>query len=111
MNDTPETDAFKLDANWSPTEWFEFARRLERERDELKRWKEAVSVMPPMQEIGKEIGVVFGQTIHDKILPELIRRRETLERATEIIADLASDLNAEQVRDLKAYLMSGGDPK
>jgi hypothetical protein len=33
---TPETDAFKLDANWSPTEWFKFARRLERERDEAR---------------------------------------------------------------------------
>jgi hypothetical protein len=87
-------------------------RKLERERDQLQRWKEeAISAMPPIQEIGEEIGVVFGQPIHDKILPELIRRRETLERATEIIADLASDLSAEQVRDLKAYLMSGGDPK
>jgi hypothetical protein len=43
----------------------EFARRLERERDQL---------------------------------------REAIERAREIIADLASDLNTEQVRDLKAYL-------
>jgi len=33
---TPETDAFKLDANWSPTEWFKFARHLERERDEAR---------------------------------------------------------------------------
>jgi len=55
--------------------------KLIAERDELKRWKEgAISVMPPIQEIGKEIGVVFGQTIHDKILPELIRRRETARR-------------------------------
>jgi hypothetical protein len=30
--------------------------------------------------------------------------REAIERAREIIADLASDLNTEQVRDLKAYL-------
>jgi hypothetical protein len=43
----------------------DFARRLERERDQL---------------------------------------REAIERAREIIADLASDLNTEQVRDLKAYL-------
>jgi hypothetical protein len=72
----------------------EFARRLERERDQLKIWKEgAISVMPPIQEIGEEIGVVFGQTIHDKILPELIRRREAIERAREIIANLASEQN------------------
>jgi hypothetical protein len=41
--------------------------------NQLKKWKEeAISVMPPMQEIGEEIGVGFGQTIHDKILPELM---------------------------------------
>jgi hypothetical protein len=85
MNDTPETDleddlyidcdnpcyncpvvkestGEHLTCDFVPAE---FARRLERERDQL---------------------------------------REELERATEIIADLASDLNTEQVRDLKAYL-------
>jgi hypothetical protein len=64
--------------------------KLIAERDELKIWKEgAISAMPPMQEIGEEIGVVFGQTIHDKILPELIRRREAIERAREIIANIS----------------------
>ena len=56
--------------------------KLIAERDQLKKWKEeAISVMPPMQEIGEEIGVGFGQTIHDKILPELIRRREAKDRS------------------------------
>jgi hypothetical protein len=151
MNDTPETDASAEMAHNIVLDWdcrdsgdtteepvvvpAEFARRLERERDEarkdaamwksnhdnqvelksiiskrgdlkdraprvekliaerdeLKIWKEgAISVMPPIQEIGEEIGVVFGQTIHDKILPELIRRREAKDRAREIIAKLAS---------------------
>jgi hypothetical protein len=40
---TPETDAFKLDANWSPTEWFKFARRLERERDQAQSLVKALS--------------------------------------------------------------------
>jgi post-segregation antitoxin (ccd killing protein) len=67
------------------------------ERDQLKKWKEeAISVMPPMQEIGEEIGVGFGQTIHDKILPELIRRREAKDRSREIIANLASEAKEEQ---------------
>jgi hypothetical protein len=95
MSDTPETDGleFKVQLGMMPpydTVPAEFARRLERERDQLKIWKEgAISVMPPIQEIGEEIGVVFGQTIHDKILPELIRRREELERAREIIANIS----------------------
>ena len=95
MTDTPETDGieFKTQPGMMPpfdTVPAEFARRLERERDELKIWKEgAISAMPPMQEIGEEIGVVFGQTIRDKILPELIRRREELERAREIIANIS----------------------
>ena len=96
MTDTPETDGieFKAQLGMMPpydTVPAEFARRLERERDELKIWKEgAISVMPPIQEIGEEIGVGFGQTIHDKIIPELIRRREAKDRSREIITKLAS---------------------
>jgi hypothetical protein len=96
MNDTPETDGieFKAQIGMMPpydTVPAEFARRLERERDELKRWKEgAISVMPHIQEIGEEIGVGFGQTIHDKIIPELIRRRDAKNRSREIITKLAS---------------------
>lgn len=107
MNDTPETDASAEMAHNLVLDWdcrdrgdttempvvvpAEFARRLERERDELKIWKEgAISVMPPIQEIGEEIGVVFGQTIHDKIIPELIRRRDAKNRSREIITKLAS---------------------
>ena len=49
-----------------------FARRLERERDALARWKaEALSVDPPWQEIGVALGLPLGASIHDKILPAL----------------------------------------
>jgi len=66
------------------TDRFSWEEQLIAERDQLKKWKEeAISVMPPMQEIGEEIGVGFGQTIHDKILPELIRRREAKDRSRE----------------------------
>lgn len=79
---TPETDSqrscYGMRSELLVTK--EFARSLERERNELRRWKaEALSVMPPLQEIGQEIGVPFGQSIHDKILPELVRRREEIE--------------------------------
>ena len=65
---------------------YDFARTLEselatalREWDELDGWKEAaISVMPPMQEIGKALGLTLGQSIHDKILPGI--QRLTTER-------------------------------
>jgi len=81
MSDTPETDLFEINFPDAPVSgWKRIARRLERERDELRRWKtEALTVMPPYQEIGQEIGVTLGSSIHDKILPELVRRREEIE--------------------------------
>lgn len=40
----------------------------------LKSWKrQAIAVMPPIQEIGKAIGVKLGESIHDKILPAIER--------------------------------------
>lgn len=37
--------------------------------EEAEAWKESMlSVMPPMQEIGNELGVLLGDSIHDKIL-------------------------------------------
>ena len=48
------------------------ARRLERERDALARWKtEMLSVQPPLQEIGVALGLPLGASINDKILPAL----------------------------------------
>lgn len=46
---------------------------LRAERDELAGWKEsAMSVCPPMQEIGQALGVSLGESIHDKILPGIL---------------------------------------
>jgi hypothetical protein len=81
MTDTPETDL--LCGEVVPAK---FARRLERERDKAISRFEALKEflmlnsewMPPMQ------------TIHDKIIPELIRRREAKDRSREIITKLAS---------------------
>lgn len=48
--------------------------KKDKELAELKAWKEsAMSVMPPMQEIGKALGVRLGESIHDKILPGIER--------------------------------------
>jgi len=43
---------------------------------ELESWKkEAMSVMPDYQAIGEELGLVIGDTVHDKILMALKARR------------------------------------
>jgi hypothetical protein len=47
---------------------------LQRERDELKDWKESALVefnKIQTQEIGKEIGAVLGSSIHEQILPAI----------------------------------------
>jgi|GEM_PF-4729727 len=52
---------------------------LVKEIEQLKRWKkEAIAVMPDYQAIGKAIGVPLGQSVHDKILPEIERLRKEL---------------------------------
>jgi len=50
-------------------------RRIER----LEDWKtEAISVTPPMQEIGAALGLPLGVSIHDKILPGIVGMKETI---------------------------------
>jgi hypothetical protein len=55
----------------------ELAKEIERlrgENDQLQAWKkEAIAVMPDYQAIGKAIGVKLGESVHDKILPEINR--------------------------------------
>lgn len=86
MSDTPVIDAneFLMNDIGGMVVESRFVRPIEQELADLRRWKaEALSVMPPLQEIGREIGATLGQSIHDKILPELIRRREEIERLRE----------------------------
>ena len=83
MTDTPETDGIEFKAlpgmmppyNTVPAE---FARRLERERDESRK------------------DAAMCKSNHDEIIPELIRRREAKDRSREIIARLASKAKEEQ---------------
>ncbi len=62
-------------------------KEKEKECEELKGWKESmISVMPPIQEIGKAINVKPGESIHDKILPfidELKKDKERWQKTTE----------------------------
>jgi hypothetical protein len=51
--------------------------KLRRELRTLRKWKsEAMEIMAPIQDIGKEIGVPMGQSIHDKILPWIIAAKK-----------------------------------
>lgn len=51
------------------------------QRKRLEDWKEsAMKVWPDMQAIGKELGVSLGDTVHDKILPEIKRLKALLKK-------------------------------
>ena len=53
---------------------------VERESSELKAWKESMlSVLPPLQEIARELGLPLGQSIHDRILPAIQRLKAEID--------------------------------
>lgn len=82
MSDTPVIDAneFLMNDIGGMVVESRFVRPIEQELADLRRWKaEALAVLPDFQEIGREIGVTLGDSVTDKILPELIRRREEIE--------------------------------
>ena len=55
-------------------------REALRARSELEAWKlSAIECGPPLQKIGWELDLRLGDSIHDKILPELIKRRKEIE--------------------------------
>lgn len=66
---------------------------LQAENAELKAWKEsAIAIMSPMQEIGNELGIMLGESIHDKILPaiQVMKIRESkLRKCVELYAKQA----------------------
>jgi hypothetical protein len=92
---TPETDAsttggcYGIPGNTVTTE---FARKLERERDELADWKrQSIEVSPPLHDIGRELGLTLGSSIHDKILPMIVELKRKLAEANEIIEAFRKD--------------------
>jgi hypothetical protein len=67
----------------------QLTEQLDAEREkvaELECWKKsAIAVMPPIQEIGRELDLKLGESIHDKILPgiqELKRQLATKQENT-----------------------------
>jgi hypothetical protein len=104
MSDTPETDGleFKSQLGMMPpydTVPAEFARRLERERDRALKALSDIEDWRAMGTIAREFSSENAQAMAsppDKIIPELIRRREAKDRSREIITKLASKAKEEQ---------------
>ena len=72
--------------------------RVKAERDELQYWKEsAISVSPPMQEIGREIGCVMGDSVHDRILPWIQVANSRLHQQEKLI----KTISAQEPADVK----------
>ena len=66
--------------------WLDAIAELEEEIERLKEWKEsALKVMPPMQKIAKTLDLPLGESIHDKILPEIERLKAKVERLENLI--------------------------
>jgi len=52
---------------------------LRKELAEARAWKERmIAVCPPLQEIGRELNVGLGDSIHDKILPGIVALKRSL---------------------------------
>lgn len=64
---------------------------VKRELKELRSWKrQAIKVMPPLQEIGEVLGIPLGQSIHDKILPAVKTLKQDRDSARKAIKLLVS---------------------
>lgn len=51
------------------------------ELEQLRAWKaEAMIIMADLQEIGKELGIKWGHSIHDKILPAIKNMKAEIDR-------------------------------
>jgi hypothetical protein len=58
-------------------------------------WKQsAISVMPPLQEIGRELDLNLGESIHDKILPSIQKLKQQLATEREQKRELMDELHA-----------------
>ncbi len=80
----------------------ELAAEREKVRD-LEAWKKsALSVSPPLQEIGRELGLTIGESVHDKILPAIkllkSQQREYLSSASDGTSPNFLPTIAEQLR-------------
>lgn len=89
---TPETDAKFEDLfgcefdDYTPNqkEAKRFAARLERERDQLQRWKDEqmfVESQWDAQAVGRELGMIAGTDIRRNILPRIVRLKKERDEA------------------------------
>lgn len=84
MDDFQKLLTYLREANGTmEMEYEEFRRRLHvflDESEKLMRWKqEQLAVTPDWQEIGREMGLQIGESVHDKILPWMRDMKSQLE--------------------------------
>jgi hypothetical protein len=84
---TPETNAeisHLSKAVWGDKVPADFARKLERERDNLTKWKEEQMFIESQwdaQAVAKELGMVVGADIRRNILPSIVRLKQERDEA------------------------------
>jgi hypothetical protein len=85
---TPETD--KLQSHTPVgTVWLEHSKSLERERDQLQRWKDDqmfIEAQWDAQAVGRELDMVAGTDIRRNILPCVVRLKKELHEAHEALS-------------------------
>jgi hypothetical protein len=75
-----ESHIKEIGNNWDAN----LVNSLQSKIDELILWKEhAMEVMYPMQELGEAIGLNFGESIHDKVLPYIEKQKIIVSRFKE----------------------------
>jgi len=76
------TNCEPIEFEFNNPELYTISYADETELEQLRLWKEsAMKVMPDMQAIGKELKIKLGESIHDKILPEIIRLKGLIRKA------------------------------
>jgi F0F1-type ATP synthase membrane subunit b/b' len=94
---TPETDAVFAMQNGQLCGGanLDFARKLERERDELANWKAEQMLVESQwdaQAVGRELGMTAGTDIRKNILPAIQQLKRERDAMLEAIREAAADL-------------------
>ena len=107
--DTPETDR-AASRDYSPLSVpYDFARNLERQRNNLQRWKDEQLIVESQwdaQAIGKELNLPLGGSIRAGILPAVQQLKAALEReqmrlvACDVIAMCDTPESAAEARQM-----------
>lgn len=86
------------------------AEALKAEVNSLRQWKyEAIAVMPDFQTIGRLLGLKLGQSVHDKIVPGIVKLKEENERLRQKVLSAAGDdlcrLTQEEIKAMSLGLV------